>query len=136
MTSSEPHQGRTGRHDQFRPAERRGFPAVEGWSTSIAAPHLVEGHQGRAVHSGLQGWFNNSPDDYTITAYDASLVILDAVKRVAAAGKPVTRDAVRDAIQTAKVPTIQGVVSFDENGDLADRTVNVFQIQKAAPRSR
>ena len=41
-----------------------------------------------------------------------------------------TREAVRDAIQTAKVPTIQGVVSFDENGDLADRTVSVFQIKK------
>src|SRR5215469_12484841 len=61
-----------------------GFPAAEGWYTSIAAP-----------------------DDYTITAYDASLVIIDAIKRVAASGKPVTRESVRDAIQTAKVPTIQ-----------------------------
>ena len=33
-------------------------------------------------------------------------------------------------VQTAKVPTIQGVVSFDANGDLADRTVSVFQIKK------
>ncbi len=29
-----------------------------------------------------------------------------------------------------KVPTIQGIVSFDDNGDLADRTVSVFQIKK------
>jgi len=36
----------------------------------------------------------------------------------------------RDAIQTAKVATIQGVVEFDENGDLKDRTVSVFQIQQ------
>ena len=49
-------------------------------------------------------------------------------------GKPVTREAVRDAIQTAKVPTIQGVVSFDANGDLADRTVSVFQIKKDTDR--
>jgi branched-chain amino acid transport system substrate-binding protein len=28
------------------------------------------------------------------------------------------------------VPTIQGTVSFDDNGDLADRTVSVFQIKK------
>jgi branched-chain amino acid transport system substrate-binding protein len=74
--------------------------------------------------------FNVAPHDYAITAYDATLVIIDAVKRVAATGKPVTRDAVRDAIQTSKVKTIQGVVSFDENGDLADRTVSVFQIKK------
>jgi len=58
------------------------------------------------------------------------LVIIDSVKRVAATGKPVTRSDVRDAIQSAKVETIQGVVSFDANGDLADRTVSVFQIKK------
>ena len=46
-----------------------------------------------------------------------------------------TREAVRDAIQTAKVPTIQGTVSFDENGDLADRTVSVFQVKKDATKS-
>ena len=49
---------------------------------------------------------------------------------MAATGKPVTREAVRDAIQTAKVLTIQGVVSFDDNGDLEDRTVSVFQIKQ------
>jgi len=56
--------------------------------------------------------------------------MIDAVKRVAASGKPVTREAVTDALLTAKVPTIQGVVSFDANGDLADHTVSVFHIQK------
>ncbi len=57
-------------------------------------------------------------------------MIIDSVKRVVASGKPLTREAVRDAIQSAKVPTIQGMVSFDANGDLADRTVSVFQIKK------
>jgi branched-chain amino acid transport system substrate-binding protein len=107
-----------------------GFPAVEGWYTSIAAPHLVEDQKAAQFVAAFKGKFNESPDDYSITAYDASLVIIDSVKRVAASGKPVTREAVRDAIQTAKVPTIQGTVSFDENGDLADRTVSVFQIKK------
>ena len=107
-----------------------GFPAVEGWYTSIAAPHLTEDTKAAEFIAAFKRRFNDSPDDYTITAYDASLVIIDSVKRVAASGKPVTRENVRDAIQTAKVPTIQGVVSFDENGDLADRTVSVFQIKK------
>jgi branched-chain amino acid transport system substrate-binding protein len=112
-----------------------GFPAVEGWYTSIAAPHLVEDNKAAQFIAAFKGKFNDSPDDYTITAYDASLVIIDAVKRVAASGKPVTRESVRDAIQTAKVPTIQGTVSFDENGDLADRTVSVFQIKKDSTKS-
>ena len=48
------------------------------------------------------------PENYSITAYDAALVILDAVKRVAASGKPVTREAVRDAIQTVQGEDVAG----------------------------
>jgi branched-chain amino acid transport system substrate-binding protein len=107
-----------------------GFPAVEGWYTSIAAPHLTADSKAAQFTEAFKGRFGESPDDYTITAYDAALVVIDSVKRVAASGKPVTRQSVRDAIQASKVPTIQGVVSFDENGDLSDRTVSVFQIKK------
>jgi branched-chain amino acid transport system substrate-binding protein len=74
--------------------------------------------------------FGVAPDDYAICAYDAGLVIVDAVKRLDAAHKPVNHGTVRDEIQTAKVPTIQGVVSFDPNGDILDRTVSVFQVKK------
>ncbi|HVC63123.1 MAG TPA: branched-chain amino acid ABC transporter substrate-binding protein [Acetobacteraceae bacterium] len=108
-----------------------GFPAAEGWYATIASPHLTGG-DAKAIEfvKAFTGRFGRAPVDYSITAYDAALVIIDAVKRVAASGKPVTRDAVRAAIQTAKVPTIQGTVSFDANGDLADRTVSVFQIRQ------
>jgi branched-chain amino acid transport system substrate-binding protein len=111
-----------------------GFPAVEGWYTSIAAPHLTADTKAAQFVQAFRGRFNEPPDDYTITAYDASLVIIDAVKRVVASGKPLNRSNVRDAIQTSKVPTIQGTVSFDENGDLADRTVSIFQITKDASK--
>ncbi len=107
-----------------------GFPAAAGWYATIAAPHVVDDKAAQQFVDKYKAMFKSPPDDYTITAYDAALVIIDAVKRVAATGKPVTRDAVRDAIQSAKVPTVQGVVSFDANGDLADRTVSVFQIQR------
>jgi branched-chain amino acid transport system substrate-binding protein len=106
-----------------------GFPAAEGWYGTIASPHLTDDTRAADFVKAYTGRFNVSPEDYSITAYDATLVIIDAVKRVAATGK-VTRSAVRDAIQSAKVQTIQGVVSFDANGDLADRTVSVFQIKK------
>jgi len=108
-----------------------GFPAVNGWYATIASPHLVGGEEKAAQFvKTYTERFGVAPEDYSITAYDGTLVIIDAVKRVAASGKPVTRAAVRDAIQTAKVPTIQGTVSFDKYGDLADRTVSVFQIQE------
>jgi branched-chain amino acid transport system substrate-binding protein len=107
-----------------------GFPAVEGWYTTIAAPHLTEDTKAQQFVAAFKGQFGMAPDDYSITAYDAALVMIDAVKRVAASGKPVTREAVQAALMTSKVPTIQGVVSFDANGDLADRTVSVFHIEK------
>lgn len=108
-----------------------GFPAVQGWYATIASPHLTGGDPKAAEFvKTFTERFGVAPEDYSITAYDGALVIIDAVKRVAASGKPVTRAAVRDAIQTAKVPTIQGIVSFDSHGDLADRTVSVFQIQE------
>ena len=111
-----------------------GFPAVEGWYTSIAAPHLTDDTKAETFVNSFKGQFGIAPDDYCITSYDASLVMIDAVKRVAASGKPVTREAVQAALMTSKVPTIQGTVSFDANGDLADRTVSVFQITKDASK--
>jgi branched-chain amino acid transport system substrate-binding protein len=106
-----------------------GFPAVEGWYSTIAGPHIVE-------DPALAEWverytqkYTKIPDDYAITSYDGALVVLDAIKRVAESGKPVTRSNVRDAIQATSLKTLQGVVSFDENGDINDRTVSVFQFK-------
>ena len=107
-----------------------GFPAAEGWYATVASPHVTGDTKAAQFVKDFRERWGVAPEDYSITAYDGTLVIIDAVKRVAASGKPVTRSLVRDAIQTSKVDTIQGVVSFDANGDLADRTVSVFQIKK------
>jgi branched-chain amino acid transport system substrate-binding protein len=42
------------------------------------------------------------------------------------------RSNVRDAIQTTNLKTLQGVISFDENGDIRDRTVSLFQYKHNA----
>jgi branched-chain amino acid transport system substrate-binding protein len=56
-------------------------------------------------------------------------VVIDAIDRVAQSGKPVERVAVRDAIQATKLKTLQGEVSFDDNGDIKQRVVAVFQVK-------
>jgi branched-chain amino acid transport system substrate-binding protein len=105
-----------------------GFPAVAGWYATIASPHLLDNPEAQPwVQRFAKRWGKN-PEDYSITAYDAALVIMDAIKRVAASGKPVDRHSVRDAIQSASLKTMQGTVSFDENGDLKTRVISVFQI--------
>jgi branched-chain amino acid transport system substrate-binding protein len=108
-----------------------GFPAAEGWYSTNASPHVSEDPAIADWAKRYKAKFNNAPfNDYTITAYDAGLVLIDAVKRVAAEGKPVTRDSVRDAIQATKIKTLQGEVSFDANGDMLTKVVSVFQYKE------
>ena len=107
-----------------------GFPAAEGWYATIAAPDILENPEAAPVIERFAKKYGQQPENYSITAYDAALIILDAVKRVAASGKEVTREAVRDAMQTAHVKTLQGEITFDENGDLRNREISVFRIVK------
>ena len=106
-----------------------GAPANVGWYCTNASPHVTEDPAAQGWVKEYQAKFHVLPDDYAITAYDGTLVIIDAVKRVKASGKPVNRDAVRDAIQTTNLNTLQGPVSFDANGDIKNRIVAVLQVQ-------
>jgi branched-chain amino acid transport system substrate-binding protein len=103
------------------------FPAMEGWYGTIAAPYLADNPDSQPFIDTYKKKYGSGPGNYSFTAYDAMLVILDAIKSVAESGKPITRSAVRDAIQDSKVKTLQGTVSFDKYGDIADRTVSVFR---------
>jgi branched-chain amino acid transport system substrate-binding protein len=107
-----------------------GFPAAEGWYATIAAPHVLDDPQVKEWVERFRKKYGSAPEDYSITSYDAALVILDAIKRVAASGKEVNRDNVRDAIATTRLKTLQGEVSFDENGDITNKVISVFKVAK------
>ncbi|WP_428483787.1 branched-chain amino acid ABC transporter substrate-binding protein [Rhodopila sp.] len=106
-----------------------GFPAVNGWYATVASPHMMEDARLVPFVQRFVARTGHQPSDYSITAYDAALIVLDAIGRVANTGKTVTRSAVRDAIQTTRLETLQGMVSFDPNGDLISRVVSIFQIR-------
>lgn len=108
-----------------------GFPSAEGWYATIAAPHVTAADAKAAdFFKRYNARFKMQPEDYSVTAYAAALVVIDAIKRVNATGKPITREAVRDAIQATKLQTPIGLVSFDEHGDLTDRTISIFQVKR------
>ena len=107
-----------------------GFPAVESWYSTNAGPHVVEDPKVEAFVKEYNTKFKAQPNDYSVTAYNAALVAMDAIKRVVEGGKELNRSNVRDAVQATVLPTLQGTVSFDENGDIKDRTVSVFQYKK------
>ena len=107
-----------------------GFPAVEGWYCTNAGPHLTDNKDAQKFVDTFKSMYKSSPNDYSITAYDGAQVEIDAMKRVVADKKELTRSNVRDYIQTSKLKTLQGTVSFDKMGDIMDRTVSVFQFHK------
>jgi branched-chain amino acid transport system substrate-binding protein len=112
-----------------------GYPAAEGWYGTQASPHVTEDAALKDWIAKYKAKYNMAPDDYTVTAYDATVVLIDAIKQLKDAGKPITRDAVRDAVAGGKYKTLQGAVAFDENGDIQDKVISVFQAHenKAAP---
>ena len=112
-----------------------GFPAVEGWYATVASPHVTEDPKTKAFSDRYFARFKQRPDDYTVTCYVGAEVIIEAVKRIAASGKEVTRVAVRDEIQRVKLPnSLLGPIEFDENGDLKNKIISVFKITKDAAK--
>jgi len=113
-----------------------GFPAVEGWYATVASPHVTEDPKAAKFSDRYFARFKQRPDDYTITCYTGAQVIIEAVKKLAAANKTVSRDTVRDAIQTVKLPdSMLGSIEFDDNGDLKNKIISVFQIRKDDKKS-
>ena len=107
-----------------------GFPAADGWYATIAAPNVTADPKVASWIKAYTTKYGIPPDNYSVTANSAMLVIIDAVKRASDGGQAPTRDRVRDMIQSSNVPTLQGEVSFDANGDLKDRTVSIFQVRQ------
>ncbi len=112
-----------------------GFPAVEGWYATVASPHVTDDPRTAAFGERYFARFGVRPDDYTITCYTGAQVVIAAAKALAAAGKPVTRDTMRDAIQEVQLPdSLLGPVAFDANGDIRNRIISVFRITRNADK--
>ncbi len=107
-----------------------GFPAAQGWYATIAAPHLVGDPKAQGIIRAYTAKFGAGPDDYALTAFDAGLIIIGAVKSLVAAKKPITKATMQAAIAVSKTPTLQGVVAFGPTGDLLSHTVSVYQIRE------
>jgi branched-chain amino acid transport system substrate-binding protein len=105
--------------------------AAENWYCTIAAPDTIDQPVAADWVARYQANYHKAPDDYALTAYDAVLVIDDTVGRLVKDGLPLTRQNVRDYTQQTSLPSLQGVISFDNNGDLTDKVVSVFQIKDA-----
>lgn len=106
-----------------------GFPAADGWYATVPAPHVTDDPAVQAWVNRFSARYKKPPEDYSVTAHDAAVVIIDAIKRVAASGQEVNRDTVRDAIQSTNLKTLQGEIAFTENGDMVTKVVSAYQVK-------
>jgi branched-chain amino acid transport system substrate-binding protein len=103
--------------------------AAENWYATIAAPDSVDEPQAQDWVTKYKSKFGTSPQAYALTAYDAVLVVNDTISRLLADGMPITRENVRDYAQQTSLQTLQGLISFDDNGDLKEKIISVFQVK-------
>src|SRR6202048_2443034 len=100
--------------------------AAENWYATIAAPDTIDEPQAQDWVSRYQSKYSKAPQDYALTAYDAILVVDDTISRLLKDGMPITRQNVREYALKTSLPTLQGVIEFDDNGDLKDKIISVF----------
>lgn len=102
--------------------------SAEGWYATIAAPDTIDQPEAKQWTADFQATYKTAPTDYSITSYDGALTLADAIARIMQDGKPLTRENVEAYMLTSNVPTVQGTIAFDENGDVKDKVVSVFQV--------
>jgi branched-chain amino acid transport system substrate-binding protein len=105
--------------------------AAENWYCTIAAPDTVDAAEAQEWVGRYKSKYGPSPTNYALTAYDGVLVIADVVTRLVNDGMEINRSNIRDYTQTTNLATLQGVINFDDNGDLKDKVVSIFQVKDA-----
>jgi len=120
--------GSDGMYDLDFP-NQAGKAAAAGWWASNASPEMLTDPKAETWVTKFRNAMKREPQNYSITAYNGVLVIADAVDRTVKAGKPVNRSNVRDMIEATKMAqTLQGPIEFDENGDIKNRVVSLYQV--------
>lgn len=106
--------------------------AGEGWYVTQASPNLEAVPGAAQFIKDFTARFNTPPVPYSGLAYDAVNVGLNAIKGLIEAGKPLTRENVRDALLATKdFPGITGPITFDANGDRVQKMITIWQTTAA-----
>jgi len=95
--------------------------------SSVAAIENIPDKAGFA--SKYEAEYGEAPGAYSAAGYACAQVVLDAIKRAAAAGE-VTRETVRAAVVDTAVTysTVLGDLSFDEVGDTSQKVISLYEV--------
>jgi branched-chain amino acid transport system substrate-binding protein len=120
--------GSDGIYDTSWP-KQSGKEAIEGWYCTQASPELMTDPKLEAWVTKYKNVYKRDLTNYAITSYNAVMVIADAVDRTVKANKPLTRSNLREAMQATKINSNQGPIAFDDNGDITNRVVSLYQVR-------
>lgn len=103
-------------------------PAGEGWYFSCGCQDATVAPAAKDFTAAYQAAFNTAPSTYSPEAFDATNIIIEAIKTAKKDGQ-VTRQAVNDAVSKIDYKGITAEIKFAANGDLppGEGTVNLFQ---------
>jgi branched-chain amino acid transport system substrate-binding protein len=102
----------------------------EGWYLSCGCQDATVAPESKDFTAAYTAMFNTPPSTYSPEAYDATNIVIQAIKTAKDAGS-VTRQAVNDAVDKTDYKGITAQIKFAENGDLppGEGTVNLFQVK-------
>jgi branched-chain amino acid transport system substrate-binding protein len=98
---------------------------AEGMYMSAFAPSPATAVDKRWVEAYQAVEYRN-PDTYSINGYVALTVLADAARRA----KSIEGDRLIQALRDLRADTVIGPVSYDENGDLREPKVFIFQVKE------
>jgi branched-chain amino acid transport system substrate-binding protein len=101
--------------------------AGNGWYFSCGCQDATVAPSAKQFSADYQAKFNTAPSTYSPEAFDATNILIAAIKSAAAAGT-VTRQAVNDAVNKTDYDGITGHITFSSDGDLplGQGTVNLY----------
>jgi branched-chain amino acid transport system substrate-binding protein len=67
--------------------------------------------------------------EHAAEAYDATMVLITALKHIISTGRTVTREAVREQVQHIQYTGVIGPISFDTNGDIVHGVVSLYWVK-------
>jgi branched-chain amino acid transport system substrate-binding protein len=103
-----------------------------GIFASFAVPDISTFKSGAAAQflSDYHARYPGQPvDGYSARAYDAAMALISAMKNIIKAGNDATRSVVIDQVQNSAYLGVTGLISFDENGDIAHGAYSIYSLQ-------
>jgi branched-chain amino acid transport system substrate-binding protein len=102
--------------------------AAEG--VVMPTPFLPTAPEALKFAKAYEAKFAKEPNYYSAFTWDAMLIVTSAMKSLAAAGKPITRQAIRDQIaSSAPIQGVSGSLKYEGSGDLGPREINYIVVK-------